>query len=99
MKIENLTRPNEAPQHQDLLRYTYENGTVLEKRYIEETPQTEEDIINEERQWRNVELKSTDWIVSVTDHPQHASYLVYREDLRNYPQQADFPNGERPTRP
>ena len=99
MIIENLTRPNETPQDQDLLRYTYDNGTVVEKRYIEEKAPTQEEIIATERQWRDGELESTDWIVSVTDHPQHAAYLVYREELRNYPQQADFPDGERPTRP
>ena len=30
---------------------------------------------------------------------EHAAYLVYREELRDYPQQADFPDGDRPTRP
>lgn len=99
MKIENLTRPGEAPQHEDLLRYTYENGTILEKRYIENLPPTQDDIINEEKQWRNSELKSTDWIVPVTDHPQREAYLAYREELRNYPQQSDFPNGNRPVSP
>lgn len=52
-----------------------------------------------ERDWRDGELKNSDWIVQLTDHPQHASYLVYRQELRNYPSQADFPNGDRPTRP
>lgn len=54
---------------------------------------------NQERKWRDRELKNSDWIVPLTDHPQHAAYLVYREELRNYPQQADFPNIERPTSP
>lgn len=52
-----------------------------------------------ERDWRDGELKLSDWIVPLTDHPQHAAYLVYREELRTYPQQADFPNGERPEKP
>jgi hypothetical protein len=99
MLIENLTRPNETPQDQDLLRYTYDNGIVVEKRYIEEKAPTQDEIIAAERQWRDSELKGTDWIVPVTDHPQHAAYLVYREELRNYPQQPDFPNGQRPIKP
>lgn len=103
MNIENITNPNQEPQNGDLLRYIYDSGTILEKRYYniieEEQEPTQEDIENEERQWRDAELKGTDWIVSVTDHPNHASYLVYREELRDYPQQADFPNGDRPTRP
>ena len=99
MIIENITNPNQEPQDGDLLRYNYNNGVVLEKRFYEEQPRTQNQLLKEERQWRDAELKSTDWIVSVTDHPDHASYLVYREELRDYPSQADFPNGDRPTRP
>lgn len=53
----------------------------------------------DERQWRDYELTSTDFIAPLTDHPKHAAYLVYRQELRDYPQQADFPNGERPVKP
>jgi hypothetical protein len=52
-----------------------------------------------ERDWRDGELKLSDWIIPLTDHPQHAAYLVYREELRTYPEQADFPNGDRPIKP
>lgn len=58
-----------------------------------------EDIENNERMWRDYELAHTDWIVPITDHPQHAAYLTYRQELRDYPQQADFPNGTRPVKP
>lgn len=52
-----------------------------------------------EREWRDSELFSTDWIIPVTDHPQHAAYVTYRQELRDYPSQEDFPNGTRPTKP
>lgn len=52
-----------------------------------------------EKTWRNEELSSTDWIVPVIDHPKHSAYLTYRQELRDYPQQTDFPNGERPIKP
>jgi len=52
-----------------------------------------------EREWRNNELSSTDVIVPVVDHPKHAAYLLYRQELRDYPQQPDFPNGARPVKP
>ena len=52
-----------------------------------------------EREWRDGELKNSDWIVPLTDHPQHAEYLTYRQELRDYPAQADFPNGNRPVKP
>jgi hypothetical protein len=48
------------------------------------------------RQWRDSELQATDWIVPVTDHPQHAQYLRYRQGLRDFPESEDFPN-TRPT--
>lgn len=99
MIIENITNPNQEPQDGDKLKYIHPSGTIEIKTYNAPQEPTQEDIENEERQWRNSELKGTDWIVSVTDHPQHASYLVYREELRDYPSQADFPNGDRPTRP
>ena len=54
---------------------------------------------NQERKWRDRELKNSDWIVPLTDHPQHAEYLTYRQELRDYPSQADFPNGDRPIKP
>lgn len=50
-----------------------------------------------ERIWRDQELLNTDWIVSVTDHPQHSQYLTYRQSLRDYPNQPHYPNGTRPT--
>jgi hypothetical protein len=49
-----------------------------------------------ERLWRDRELASTDWIVSVTDHPQHSVYLEYRQALRNWTDTPDFPE-TRPT--
>lgn len=52
-----------------------------------------------EKHWRNKELSSTDWIVPITDHPRHSEYLAYRQELRDYPQQEDFPNGTRPVKP
>jgi len=53
----------------------------------------------EEKQWRDSELKGTDFIVPLTDHPQHAAYMTYRQELRDYPAQQDFPNGTRPVKP
>jgi len=53
----------------------------------------------EEKQWRDSELKESDYIVPLTDHPQHAAYMTYRQELRDYPAQQDFPNGQRPVKP
>lgn len=51
-----------------------------------------------EREWRDSKLRTTDWIVPVTDHPQHAAYLTYRQALRDWPATEDFPD-TRPTAP
>ena len=53
----------------------------------------------EEKEWRDIELKASDFIVPLTDHPQHAAYMTYRQELRDYPSQQDFPNGTRPVKP
>ena len=44
------------------------------------------------RQWRDMELSATDYIVPLTDHPQRAAYMTYREALRDWPATADFPD-------
>ena len=46
----------------------------------------------EARQWRDNELGGCDYIVPLTDHPQHAAYMTYRTALRDWPSTADFPD-------
>ena len=50
---------------------------------------TSEDIA---RGWRNEELSKTDYIVPLTDHPDHAATLAYRAALRDWPSKSDFPD-------
>lgn len=50
-----------------------------------------------ERDWRDSELARTDSIVPVTDRPDHAAYIDYRQALRDYPSQPGFPDIDRPT--
>lgn len=45
-----------------------------------------------EKEWRDKELKNTDYIVPTTDHPQHSDYMTYRIALRNWPSTSDFPD-------
>ena len=52
----------------------------------------------EGREWRDNELKSTDSIVPLTDHPDHAATITYRQELRDWPSTEDFPN-TKPTKP
>ena len=43
------------------------------------------------RMWRDMELSATDYIVPLTDHPQRAAYMTYREALRDWPSTDSFP--------
>ncbi len=52
---------------------------------------TQEDIEAIARQWRDGELSSTDYIVPLSDHPQRAAYMTYRENLRSWPSTDSFP--------
>ena len=72
---------------------TYANGVFAPP------VKTLEEKIAEEKQWRDYELKGSDFIVPLTDHPQHDAYMTYRQELRDYPAQEDFPNGTRPVKP
>ncbi len=72
------------------------NFEFYELEIIEEPEMVKEDKATLERAWRDRELARTDAIVPVTDRPEHASYISYREALRDYPEQEDFPNGIRP---
>ena len=73
--------------------YSYANGVFAAP------VKTLEEITVEEKEWRDYELKATDYIVPLIDHPQHAAYMTYRQELRDYPAQPDFPNGTRPVKP
>lgn len=50
------------------------------------------------REWRNKELQETDFIVALTDFPNHAAWMTYRQELRDWPSTEDFPN-IKPTAP
>ena len=54
-----------------------------------------EDLLTPEqkaRMWRDMELSATDYIVPLTDHPQRAAYMTYREALRDWPSTDSFPD-------
>jgi hypothetical protein len=59
---------------------------------------TQEELEEEAREWRDVELQATDFIVPTTDYPNHAKWLTYREQLRDWPSTDDFPE-TKPTKP
>lgn len=97
--ITNLTdnSRNDNPNHGDLLRYVYDNGTTIEKTHHEPTPTTEE-IEWEAKEWRDNELGGTDFIVPTTDYPNHAAWITYRQELRDWTATEDFPD-TKPTKP
>tara|TARA_A200000159_G_C7308993_1_gene333689 strand:- start:860 stop:1150 length:291 start_codon:yes stop_codon:yes gene_type:complete len=58
--------------------------------WVEPTP-VEPTAEEEARQWRDMELSLTDWIVPLSDHPQREAYITYRESLRQWPSTESFP--------
>ena len=48
--------------------------------------------LSKAREWRDNELQSTDFIVPLTDHPDHAATITYRQELRDWPSTASFPS-------
>jgi len=53
---------------------------------------SQKEIEAEARSWRDNELQSTDFIFSLTDHPDHAATITYRQELRDWPSTDAFPN-------
>ena len=79
--------------------WSYSNGQFTSPKGRTIEGQIVETKIESERAWRDMSLNSTDFIVPLTDHPQHSAYMTYRQELRDYPSQPDFPNGQRPIKP
>ena len=86
MGISNLTNPGKDPVEGDEL-VKNENGLII-KWTQGKIPTAEETA----RSWRDKELQATDFISTITDHPQHAAYKTYRTKLRDWPSTSDFPD-------
>ena len=79
------------PTHGDSCRNYDEGGGFVEYHHA---VMPKED---EERLWRDGELAVTDDMPErLSDHPSHQRWLDYRQELRDYPNQTDFPNEKRP---
>lgn len=59
---------------------------------------TQEQLEKEGREWRDAELKKTDFIVPTTDYPNHAQWMTYRQELRDWTATDNFPD-TKPTAP
>lgn len=59
---------------------------------------TSEELEAEAIEWRDLELGATDFIVPTTDYPNHALWLTYRQELRDWPSTDAFPE-TKPTKP
>ena len=59
---------------------------------------TTEELESEARLWRDSELQTTDFIVPTTDYPNHAAWITYRQQLRDWTDTDNFPD-TKPTAP
>jgi len=84
----------------DLIKFTLHNGGTVDKTITEENVMvddpTEEEIkvatlAIEAKRWRDQELKNTDTLSLLADHPNNTNILSYRQELRNWPSTSNFP--------
>lgn len=59
---------------------------------------SQEELEAEAREWRDARLKKIDFIVPLTDYPNHAAWITYRQQLRDWTDTSDFPD-TKPTPP
>jgi hypothetical protein len=90
MEIINHTNPGQAPVNGDWIEIKDGNASI-KREHCDPYVKTAEDLAQEARDWRDEELRTTDFIVPVSDHPQHAAYMTYRTKLRDWPSTGDFP--------
>jgi len=90
-EITNLTNPGQAPADGDQILRTSENYTITEE-YFEPRASTTEEIAGMAREWRDAELRNTDYIVPISDHPSRTATMTYRTALRDWPSTSDFPD-------
>ena len=88
----------------EYLRRKYVGGSWTEEivplkdykaEFIDTNPDPVEEVEPAEpegRDWRDLELLLTDFIVPLSDHPQRAAYMTYRTALRDWPSTGDFPD-------
>jgi len=92
--IENLTDSSrQNPIQGDKIKIINNTtGSITIKSYNEPYVKTQDDLNLEAREWRNSKLGGTDYIVPLTDHPDHGATLAYRALLRDWPSTSDFPD-------
>ena len=59
---------------------------------------TTEELESDGRNWRNNELKNTDFIIPLSDYPNRDAWITYRQELRDWTDTSDFPS-TKPTKP
>ena len=83
----------------DIIKFTYHNGATISKTIVQQDVMvdspTEEEIkvatlAVEAKRWRDQELKNTDTLSLLTDHPNNTNILLYRQELRDWPNTSDF---------
>ena len=74
-----------------LTRTYLPDGAYFDQEIMPDHVATADELASDARDWRNQELIYSDWVIPLTDHPQHAAYVAYRKKLRDWPSTADFP--------
>lgn len=68
---------------------SFVNQNYLNYRLYEEPSTNQEE---EAREWRDTELFRTDSLMLLSDYPYKEQLTAYRQELRDWPSTADFPD-------
>lgn len=92
--IENYEKETVLVDENVSIGYDYIDGEFSYTPPAKTNEQIEEEAIH----WRDLELMSTDYIAQTPDYPNRDAWLTYRQELRDWPSTANFPN-TKPTKP
>jgi hypothetical protein len=102
MAIRNISRPGQEVQHGDYIeedlvgggtfsRYHWSPPEVPEPTSAEDIAERDRQLIEDAREWRDLELVKTDNMAQIPDWPDRDKYIAYRTKLRDWPSTSDFP--------
>ena len=76
-----------------VLKVYYSSKELYEDLNAEQYLEMEDsDFEKYQKDWRDLELKNTDWIIPISDHSQREAYVLYRQKLRDWPATESFPD-------
>jgi len=94
-ETDEVVKPRRKPKAGEWCRATNEHGITFKQFHL--VILTANQIkTNNETMWVNFELDRTTELVKIPDDPLLNETIIYRQELRDYKNSSQFPNGDRP---